>query len=124
MAEKKTILVVDDKEDIRNTVKEVLEKNNFNVLLAVNGEDGIKKLKQSKIDLIILDIMMPGIPSKDVVKEADSIKIIYLSGVGISSSEKKELTKKNVVGFIEKPFNTDDLIKKLKKATRKKWILW
>lgn len=125
MAEQKTIMVVDDKESIRKHVSSILKKEGYNVVEAVNGDDCIKKLPEQKIDLILLDIMMPGMPVKEVVRKAKGTKIIYLSGVGVTEAEKKELQRiDHIKGFISKPFKEEDLIERVKKALRKKWVFW
>jgi CheY-like chemotaxis protein len=53
------ILVVDDEPAYRNVLRSVLQNAGYDVVLAENGEDGLKKLKESKIDLVISDIYMP-----------------------------------------------------------------
>lgn len=107
----KTILVVDDEPDIRDSVKMILETNGYNVITAVDGNDCLDKLKKQKPDLILLDIMMPGIPVDDVVKQIKYIKIAFMSVVRISDARKRGLTEQdNIVDFFQKPFNVSDLI--------------
>jgi len=116
MSKQKTILVVDDEADIRTTVSEILEKEGYKVITAVNGDDCLKKLEKTKPDLILMDIMMPGTPVSVVVKKIKNIKISYLSVVKVSEAEKEDLMEsKNIVDFIQKPFEIDDLIKRVKK---------
>jgi DNA-binding response OmpR family regulator len=113
----KTIMVVDDEPDIRATVKTVLEKNGFKVITAVNGDDCLDKLKKEKPDLILLDIMMPGTPVKEIVPKIKG-KIAYLTVVRVTEAEKEQLLKnKNIVDFIQKPFDINDLVKRVKKLT-------
>ena len=112
----KTIMIVDDEPDIRETVKTVLEKNGYKVVTAENGDDCLKKLKESKPDLILMEIMMPGTPVKDVVPQIKNTKIAYLSVVRTGEAEKEELLKeKNIVDFIQKPFDINNLLKRVKK---------
>lgn len=112
----KTIMIVDDEPDVRATVKTVLEKNGYNVITAVNGDDCLEKLKTEKPDLILMDIMMPGTPVKDVVKQITGIKIAYLSVVRTTEAEKEELLgPENIVDFIQKPFDINDLLERVKK---------
>lgn len=111
----KLIMVVDDEEDNRNTLKMILEKNGYKVVLAVNGDDCLKKLEKAKPDLILLDIMMPGIPSLEVVKKVKGIKIAFLSVVRMTEAEKENLLDKKVVAFIQKPFDIEDLLSTIKK---------
>jgi DNA-binding response OmpR family regulator len=113
---KKTIMIVDDESDIRQSVKIILEKNGYSVVLAVDGDDCLRKLKNEKPDLILLDIMMPGTPVKEIVKKITDVKIAYLSVVRTSEAEREDLLgQKNIVDFIQKPFDIDDLLKKVKK---------
>lgn len=113
---KKTVMVVDDEADIRETVKTVLEKNGYAVVTAVDGDDCVKKVSKSKVDLVLMDIMMPGTPVKKVVEKLKNTKVAYLSVVRVSEAERGDLLKaKNVVAFIQKPFDVKDLLKKVKK---------
>lgn len=113
----KTIMVVDDEPDIRATVKLVLEKNKYNVITAVNADDCLKKIKSGdKPDLILMDIMMPGTPVRDIIPKLSKFKIAYLSVVRTSEAEKEDLMKsKNIVDFIQKPFDINELLKRIKK---------
>ena len=107
----KTILVVDDEEDIRESVRMILEKNGYNVVTAENGDDCLEKLKNLTPDLILLDIMMPGTPVSEVVKQITDIKIAFMSVVRISDARKRGLTaNENIIDFFQKPFNVTDLI--------------
>ena len=115
---KKTIMIVDDEPDIRDTVKSVLEKNGYNVITAINGDDCLSKLKGGKKpNLILMDIMMPGTPVIKVIPKIKDIKIIYLSVVKASEAEKEDLMKlSNIIGFIQKPFDINELVSRIKKA--------
>jgi len=114
----KTIMVVDDEADIRSSVKLILEKNGYKVVTAVTGDDCLKQLKTTKPDLILLDIMMPGTPVKDIIPQIKGTKIAYLSVVRTSEAEKEDLMKsKNIVDFIQKPFDINDLLTRVKKLT-------
>lgn len=107
----KTILVVDDEPDIRESVRMILEKNGYRVLIAEDGDECLSTIKQTKPDLILIDIMMPGKPVMQVVKQISDIKIAFMSVVRISDARKKGLTaQENIVDFFQKPFNVTDLI--------------
>ena len=112
----KTIMIVDDEPDIRESVKAVLEKNGFKTITAVNGDDCLKKLSKAKPDLILMDIMMPGTPVRDIVPKIKGTKIAYLSVVRTGEAEMEALLKeKNIVDFIQKPFDIAELVRKVKK---------
>ena len=115
MRKTKTILVVDDEPDIRESVKMILEPNGYKVIMAIDGDDCLKKLKEQTPDLILLDIMMPGTPIVDIIKQIKDVKIAFMSVVRISEARKKGLCEQdNVVDFLQKPFNVDDLISRVK----------
>ena len=61
------ILIVDDDDKIRELLKDFLISNNFLVSTAINGEDAIKKIELINFDILILDIMMPGIDGYEPV---------------------------------------------------------
>src|SRR6056297_1415110 len=81
----KTVMIVDDEEDIRDTIKSILESEDYEVITAKDGDDALKKLKKGKNpDLVLLDIMMPGTSAKEVVKRIKNSKVIFVSVVKIS----------------------------------------
>ena len=111
----KTVMVVDDDPDIRDSVGQILRKIGYDVINAVSGDDCLEKLQSEKPDLILMDIHMPGTPIRAVVRKITNIKIIYLTIVAMPDAEKMGLLEpKNVVGFISKPFNVNDLIRTVK----------
>lgn len=114
---KKTILLVDDVEDIRKITRIILENEGWKVITAENGEDCLKKLKAHKIDLILLDIMMPGLTTHEIVPKIKDTKIIFASSVQMTADEKSRLFEyKNAVDYIAKPFDTNELVLKVRKA--------
>ena len=111
-------MIVDDEADIRSTVKTILEKNGYKVVTAVNADDCLKKLKKANPALVLMDIMMPGTPVREVVPKIKQ-KVAYISVVRTSEAEKEELMKsKNIVGFIQKPFSIETLLKEVKKLVK------
>lgn len=115
----KKILVVDDEPDVRNTIKTVLEKNGFKVVTAVNGDDGLAKWKKEKPALVLMDIMMPGTPVREIIPQMKGTKVAYLSVVRTSEAEKEDLMKsKNIVDFIQKPFDINELLERVKKLVK------
>ena len=61
-----SILIIDDEDDIRDILKYNLDKEGFNIDIASNGEEGLEKIKTTKPDLVILDVMMPGMDGIEV----------------------------------------------------------
>jgi len=112
----KTIMVVDDEPDIRETVRTMLEKNKFKVITAVSGDDALEKLKTENPDLVLMDIMMPGTPVKEIIPKIRNFRVAYLSVVRMSEAEREDLMKgSNIVDFIQKPFDVTELLKRIKK---------
>jgi CheY-like chemotaxis protein len=120
---KKHIMVVDDEPDIVELFKILLEKEGYEIISANSADECLQKLKKATPDLILLDIMMSGMPVKEMLKrimeneEWRNIKIIYLTVVRMSEAEKSNLLQEaNIVDFIEKPFDITDLVRRVKKA--------
>lgn len=121
---KQTILVVDDEQDLLDLIEYNLKKEGFNVLKAVNGEEGIKVAKKHKPDLVLLDIMMPKMDGMETVEhmrndeELKSIPIIFLTA---RSDEKTEVEGLDKGGddYITKPISTTKLISRIKAVMRR-----
>lgn len=121
MAETKTIMIVDDDDDIRLIVSAFLEREGYDCIKASSGMEALETLKKETVDLILLDIMMPGIDGFEVLdrlrkdERTESIPVIMLTGV-----EDREKTidalNKGVTYFINKPFETIDLASKIRVA--------
>lgn len=111
------ILVIDDDQAIRKLLKLILEKAGHQVLLASSGEQGIILFEKSDIDLVITDILMPGLDGLGVIRElttkADSAKILALSGGGMILTAETSLNvaqKMGAVRSLSKPFTRPDLL--------------
>lgn len=127
LREKKKILLVDDDQGIRITVKDRLEEINpdYNVVNAENGKECIKKLKTESLpDLILLDIMMPDINGWDVAAEIrknnkwNKIPIIFLTAK--SDSHSKNYAGIVCTDYITKPFDIYELKKRIDDSLNKK----
>jgi CheY-like chemotaxis protein len=120
------IMIADDEQDIRESVKLILEVRGYKVILAKDGDECLQLAKKEKPDLILLDILMPGIPVNLIVPKLKGIKIIFFSVVtlfekkvietGENVPDKSEYP--NVVDYIRKPFELEDLLSKIKKALK------
>jgi DNA-binding response OmpR family regulator len=80
------ILVIDDEEQVRDMLQEMLQSTGHEVLVASNGDAALQMLRESPCDVVIADIFMPGKPGLDTIRELHaehpSVKIVALSGGG------------------------------------------
>jgi len=113
----KKVMIVDDEEDIRESVKQILEPEGYELQTAIDGDDALKKIPEFKPDLVLLDIMMPGTPVNEIIEKIKE-KVAFCSVVKMTEAEKEDLLNKNVVGFIQKPFGVKELVKKVKEFTK------
>ena len=115
------ILIVDDDEGIRNLVKKYLNEHNFLITTADSAEDAEEKTKIIKFDLVVLDVMMPGISGLDFIlkhKEKIDTPIILLTAKG-QSNERVEGLEIGADDYLSKPFETKELILRIKNILNK-----
>jgi len=118
------ILIVDDEKSIRNTLKEILEYEDHEVVLAENGEQALSVLEQGKlqIDTIFCDIKMPGIDGIEVLEKIQEMDldapVIMISGHG-NIDTAVECIKKGAYDFIEKPLDLNRILITLRNANDK-----
>jgi len=108
-------MIVDDEPDQRMMIKMILDKEGYETMLAENGSQFLEKLDTFDPGLVILDVLMPGLTTEEILKQLISKKskhkIILLTVVKYSEEALKEIWKKdNIVAYITKPFDLDDLI--------------
>lgn len=124
----KTILLIEDNNEMRENTAEILELANYKVLTAKNGKIGVETALKEKPDLIICDIMMPVLDGYDVLNslgrnnETSSIPFIFLT----AKSEKSDLRKGMNMGaddYITKPFDDDELLRSVESRLKKNEIL-
>jgi len=117
----KKILIVDDEENMRILLQETLEEfedKGVVVLVAENGNDAIESVLAEKPNLVILDVMMPGVDGFDVcntIKNELGMKDIY---VLMLSADGQEFNKQKSIdvgtdGFMTKPFDPDEIAEKV-----------
>lgn len=107
-----TILVVDDDPMILKFVSANLRARDFDVIAAEDGESALKATKENNLDLIILDIMIPGIDGLEVcrrVREWSEVPIIMLSAKN-DLTDKVELLNLGADDYLTKPFAIDELL--------------
>ncbi|CAN5146314.1 sigma-54 dependent transcriptional regulator [soil metagenome] len=116
---KPTILVTDDEKSIRNSLREILEFESYNVLVAEDGESALNTVRNEKVDLLILDIKMKGMDGIEVLEKVKEIEaelpVIMISGHGTIKIA-VEATKMGAFDFIEKPPDLNRLLISVRNA--------
>jgi len=112
------VLVVDDEKTIRDLITFRLEYHGHEVEIAQNGEEALEKVKVSKPDLMVLDVMMPGISGYEVCRtlkdnpETQGVKVVLLTAKG-GAQDELDGKEAGADGFMSKPFRANFLIEKI-----------
>lgn len=122
---KESILIVDDEEDILELVRYNLQKEGYSVICSANGEDALSKARNKVPDLVVLDLMLPGLDGLEICKllkadpKTSQIPIIMLTAKG----EEADVITGLEVGaddYIAKPFSPKVLVARVRTALRRK----
>tara|TARA_Y100000814_G_scaffold289860_1_gene263447 strand:+ start:88 stop:774 length:687 start_codon:yes stop_codon:yes gene_type:complete len=123
--DKKHILIVDDEQDIRNLLKFNLDNENYKTILIEDGETAISEARKNNPDLIILDLMLPGIQGLDVCRilknsdDTSNIPILMLTAKG----EEVDIVKGLELGaddYVVKPFSVKVLLARVNNILKRK----
>ena len=114
------IMVVDDERDLRDMINLMMQKEGFETEMVEDGVDFLNKIDNFQPDLVTLDVMMPGLTTKEILEKLkekkNNSKIILLTVVRFSEEEKERIFKMgNVVDYITKPFELDEFVNIIKK---------
>lgn len=116
-----TVLIVDDEQDMQNLIKVMLTCANIQTKTASNADEAYKELVDPTIDLVLLDVMMPGEDGFTVcqnIRKFSSVPIIFLTARDANEDKVKGL----VIGgddYIVKPFTSDELIARIQAVLRR-----
>ena len=117
-----TILVVEDDKFLRELISQKLIRENYEVSEAIDGEEGIKKIKEEKPDLVLLDLILPGIDGFEVLSKmkedsnVSSIPVIILSNLGQKEDVERGLELGAIDYLIKAHFTPGEIIEKIKKV--------
>jgi len=120
----KEILIVDDEPNVVMPIQFLMEQHGYKVMIAERGEDALDLVYQYKPDLVLLDIMLPGIDGYEVCEiirldpNYRNIKIIFLTALGREVEIAKGLTL-GADAYITKPFSNSALVAKVKEVLEK-----
>ena len=116
----KRILIVEDQEDNRTIVRDVLSTVGYELIEALNGEDGVKLAQNERPDLILMDIQLPKMDGYEAtqqiksIAELKTIPIIAVTSYALSGDEAKARAA-GCDGYIAKPFSPRELLAKVRK---------
>ena len=120
----KEILIVDDEPNVAVPIQFLMEQQGYRVMIAERGEDALDLIYQYKPDLVLLDIMLPGIDGYEVCEivrlnpNFRKVKIIFLTAKG----REEEIAKGLALGadaYITKPFSNTEIVAKVKELLEK-----
>lgn len=114
-----TILIIDDDVAIGNLEQEVLEREGYLVQRAYSGTEALLLLKEKKPDLILLDLMLPGMSGEDILPQIQGIPVIVVSAK-TAVEDKVELLLGGAVDYLTKPFDMKELLARIKVRLREK----
>ena len=116
---KKRILVIEDQEDNRQIVRDLVTASGYELLEATTGEDGIEAAAREKPDLILMDIQLPGIDGYEVTRRIKAnpqlrqIPVIAVTSYALSGDDKKAFAA-GCDGYVTKPYSPRLLLAKIK----------
>ncbi len=117
----KTVLIVEDHSRVALLIQSYLKRDGYKTLLAYDGIEAVKSFKKNRPDLLILDVMLPGLSGLDIVKkvrETSSVPIIMLT----AKSEEKDKLKGLKLGaddYIVKPFSPNEMVARVEALFRR-----
>ena len=116
------ILVIDDERSIRNTLKDILEYEKYEVDLAEDGNKGIEKVRSAEYDIVLCDIKMPGLDGIEVLERLTILSpdtpVVMISGHGNIDTAVDSI-KKGAFDYIEKPLDLNRLLITIRNAMDK-----
>jgi len=119
------ILIVEDDKFLRELIARKLTAENYEIIEAVDGEEGLKKIKETKPDLVLLDLILPGIDGFEVlsrIKEDPSlasIPVIILSNLGQREDVERGMKLGAVDYLVKAHFTPNEIVEKVKQALTK-----
>jgi DNA-binding NtrC family response regulator len=117
------VLLVDDEEEFVETLAQRLEVRDFDVATAYSGADALERLEDREIDVVVLDLQMPGVDGIEVLRKIKErkplIEVIMLTGHATVETAIEGM-KLGAFDFLTKPAETDELLEKIARAFGRK----
>ncbi len=114
----KNIAIIDDDVHIGDMLEEILNEEGYSVLRAYSGTEALFLLEKNNVDLILLDLMLPGLTGEEVMKHIKNIPVIVLSAKA-DTSDKVNLLLSGASDYLTKPFDPKELLARITVQLRK-----
>ena len=115
----KRILICEDEQDTQDSLKNILERNEYEVYSAFDGKEAIDRMQEVKPDLVILDIRMPKLNGLEVAREIrtfnKNVKIIFITAFQ-GPELSKEAARYDIIDYLVKPAAAKDILEVIKKS--------
>lgn len=116
----KKILIVDDDINIGNMLEETLSENGYSILRAYSGTEVLMLLENTTPDLVLLDLMLPGLSGEEVLPKIKDIPVIIISAK-VDVNDKITLLLGGAADYVTKPFNINELKARICVQLRNAW---
>jgi DNA-binding NtrC family response regulator len=117
------VLLVDDEEEFVEALAERLEVRGFDVATALSGAEALRRIEEREIDLVILDVQMPGLDGVEALRQIKQrkplVEVIMLTGHGTMQTAIDGM-KLGAFDFLLKPTETEELVEKIRRAYDRK----
>src|SRR5438270_11400235 len=123
---KGVVLIIDDEEEIRESIEMLLNSEGLSTHTAANGEEGLKKIDDNFYDAVLLDLMLPGKSGMDVQKEIKTIDptlpVIIITAIGALETA-VTATKEGAFDYVTKPWNNEKLVVIVRNAIKQRQLM-
>lgn len=123
MPETSTVLIIDDEEDLRQSVADALESRGYEVLLACNGSEGIEQARERVPNLILVDYRMPevdGVAFLNQLRGNENLREIPVVVITVDPELelRRSASELGIQGFLVKPFSMEELVQTVRNLTQ------
>lgn len=108
----KTIAIIDDDVHIGNMIEEVLQVEGYNIIRAYSGTEALYLFQSNRPDLVLLDLMLPGLSGEDVLPHIQNVPVIVISAK-VDVDSKVDLLMSGAADYLTKPFDTKELVARI-----------
>ncbi len=121
---KTKVMIVDDEPDVQESLKQILERNDFDVVTASDGFECLEKIKDGFKGIILMDIMMPEMSGWDTIKKiveknyTKNVEIEIISALGVKENKNMGNLEPYVYDYLNKPIDINELIESIKKCKK------